>query len=165
MKTPVTLRVSIDSSWDADTRLQVYTDEGGGTVDTTRPLLPDPKAVFPGAAKSKGYGRQPYGRGRHGNHKPARSRNGGYGRRVYGRTPHGRSEPYLAVTVQVPATFGLWKFAVEAVDQYGNVQAGGLAEIQRVVSGTEPPPIKDLALSNYDAGSDQVTLKFALNTE
>lgn len=160
----VTLRVPIESSWDGGTRLQVYCDKGTGTVDPTKPLLARPVAVFPGQHAAVGLGRQPVGRGRVGDSKPARKRRG-LGRTRVGITPVGRTPPVIDITVHVPPAFGTWKFAVQAIDRDGNVQTDALQEIAAVVSGTEPAPPKSFAMASYDSGSDQVTFDFSTDAE
>jgi len=76
---------------------------------------------------------------------------------IFQEIDYGDSQPYVEVTCYLPATFGVWKFAVEAIDAEGNVQAGGLEEIERVVSGTEPSPMTDFSLSSYDSETDTFT--------
>ena len=165
MKTAVTIKVPIDPDWDGETRLQVYTDRGGGTVDTTDPLLPRPVEVFPGALRAKGFGRFPLGRGRFGSNKPAYPRNGGFFDQRFGTGALGRSKPFVRLTVNVPAVFGKWKFAVEAIDAEGNVQSDPITEVARILSAAEPPTIKSFAFGSYDGGTDQVTFSLRVNTE
>ncbi len=161
----ITLRVPIGDDWDGGHRVQVYTDRGSGTVDTSRPLLARPAEIFPGQLASKGYGMHPWGRGRFGDNKPSRPRTGVYGRQIYGVSPYGNPEPFMEVTVEVPAAFGAWKFGVEVVDRFGTVQSGGLQEIVAVVSGTDPAPVSAFAVAGYDSQTDQVTFGFEKNTE
>ena len=158
------LRVPIDDGWDAGTRLQVYADFGSGTVDTDTPLLARPFEVFPGQHALRGHGEQPYGRGRVGDGKAARPVTG-VGRAIYGRTPYGSAPPFVEVPVNVPAAFGQWKFAVKAVDGAGNAQSAGLNEIEAVVSGTEPPPVKSFALHSIHLITGQATFDFTLTEE
>ena len=157
MKQPITLQVPIEDDWDAGTRLQVYSNGGSGAIDTAAPLLPRAKDVFPKALSAAGYGNQVYGVGEYGRNLPDRRANGGYGDQQFGQIDYGDSQPYVEVTCYLPATFGVWKFAVEAIDAEGNVQAGGLEEIERVVSGTEPSPMTDFSLSSYDSETDTFT--------
>jgi len=165
MKTEVTLKVPIDESWGAGIRLQVFSNGGSGDVDTDTPLLPRAKNVFPGALEARGYGIHPYCGGRYGTNLPSRLQNGGYGDHVYAGVPYGTSQPYIEIAVHIPATFGKWKFGVAAVDEQGNVQGDSVEVIERMISATEPPTLKSLALDSYDGENDQVTLSFGANTE
>ena len=165
MKTAVTIKVPVDVDWDGGTRLQVYTDRGSGTVDTNDPLLPRAVEVFPGQLVSAGYGQQTYGEGAYGFNTPAPPRTGGFGEQVYGDGPYGESEPYVEVTVNLPAAFGKWKFAVEAIDGEGNVQSDPLTEVAQIVSATEPPTVRGFAFGSYASITDQVTFSIVVNTE
>lgn len=160
----VVLRVPIDDAWDAGDRIQLYTDRGTGTVDTTDPLLVRPQEIFPGEIAARGYGVHPYGVGRAGDFKASRP-SCGIETGVYGVTPYGTAPPFVEIEVDLPAAHGAWKFAIEVIDRDGTVQAGALSEIQMVVSGTEPSPLSAFAFNNYNAGSDQVTFDFTANTE
>lgn len=164
-KQSVTLRVPIASGWDGRTRLQVYTNFGSGAVDTSKPLLPRPMEVFPGQPVSRGFGARRFGLGRFGDGKPGRGGTAVFGRQRFGKTPFGNPTPFVEVTVDVAAAFGAWKFGVKAVDRFGNVQAGGAEEVTRVVSGTDPPPLKSFAVNGYDSQVDQVTFDFVKETE
>lgn len=157
MRQPITLRVPIEDDWDAGIQLQAYTDRGGGEIDTDRPLLGKAKQVFPGRQRMGGFGRHIHGYARHGDLRAGRPRNGGWGDHRWGQIAHGSSQPYARVTVNVPAAYGLWKFAVQAVDAEGNAQAGALIELERVVSGTEPEPLRRFVLSSYDSENDRFT--------
>lgn len=86
MKQAVTLRVPIDVDWDAGDRLQVYSDFGSGTIDTTKPLVVRGPDMFPGQQQARGVGVRPVGIGRVGDGKAARRR-GGIGRSRLGVTP------------------------------------------------------------------------------
>lgn len=164
MKQAITLRVPIHEDWDAGDRVQVFTDFGTGTVNLTKPLLPRPVSVFPGKHRARGLGSQPVGSGRVKDGRASRPHRGIRTTRV-GRTPVGNAEPFVALTVNVPAAFGQWKFAVRVVDAFQNVQAGGEQEIEAIVSGTDPMPLRRLDFDSYDGGSDQVTFNLTRNTE
>ena len=165
MKTPVTIRVPIDESWDAGTRIQVFTDAGTGTVDENNPLLARARDVFPAGRRSEGYGLQPYGLGGYGLNTPDPKRSGGFGEPVYEEGPYGDSQARVELTVKIPPAFGKWIFAVKTVDAQGNVQTDPALQISRIVSATEPPTVTDLAFVSYDAVNDRVTLSFTRNTE
>ena len=160
----ITLRVPIADTWDAGDRLQVYTNFGSGAIDTDRPLLSRPAEIFPGKWPAKGYGRQPYGRGRHGDHRAGRRR-GGLEPTTYCRTAYGRTPATMTVKVEVPADFGMYKFAATVVDRFGTVQEGSLQEIETIVSGAEPAPLKSFARAGYDGQTDIVTFDFERNVE
>ena len=164
MKQAITLRVPIHADWDAGDRVQVFTDFGTGTVDLTKPLLARPVDVFPGRHRARGLGFQPVGRGRVKGGRASRPHRGIRTTRV-GRTPVGNAEPFVALTVNVPAAFGQWKFAVRVVDAFQNVQAGGAQEISAIVSGTDPSPLRRLEYAGYDNVNDQVTFTLTRNTE
>ncbi len=164
MKQTVTLRVPIDDAWDGGDRIQVYTDFGSGTVDTTRPLTARGFDVFPGQISSRGIGKHPAGAGQAGSMKASRPHDG-IGSAITGVTPTGTAPPFMSIEVDVEAGFGQWKFAVEAVDRDGTVQAGAKAELQAMVSGTEPSPLKSFDFNNHNGGTDQVTFDFSVNTE
>jgi len=163
-KQTVMLRVPVDEAWDAGDALQVYADSGTGTVDLAKPLLARPAALFPGQHAAKGIGRQPVGRGRTGDLKARRSRPG-MGRARVGITKVGKSPAVLQVPVEIPAAFGNWKFAVKVVDRLGVVQTAAAAELQVVVSGTEPPPLSAFAFDSYDQGADVLTFSFIKGSE
>lgn len=160
----IQLRIAIDDAWDAGDRIQVYTDFGTGSVDLTKPLLPQAFDVFPGEEPSQGYGVQPYGLGRVGDFKADRPHQG-IGSAIYGVTPYGTAPPFVEVEVDVAAGFGNWKFAIQIVDRDGTPQGGALQEISAVVSGTDPSPLCRFTFNNHDAPSDQVTFDITVNTE
>ncbi len=160
----VILPIPIADGWDAGDRLQVFTDWGDGTIDTSTPLLARPLNIFPGQQRAKPLGRQPVGRGRVGDHKASRPRRG-LGRTRIGRTPVGTTPAVIHVPVDVPPAFATWKFAAQVVDVNGNVQSEDPAEISAVVSGTEPGPLASFALDSYDDGTDQATFAFAVDDE
>jgi len=155
----ITLRVAVDEDWDAGDGVQVYSDFGGGEVDTDRPLLAAPFDLFPGQQRARGVGVQPVGLGRVGDGKARRPRTG-IGQAIVGVTPVGTATPFVEIPVEIPAGFGTWKFAVQAVNSEGVVQGEALAEIAAVVSATEPPPLRSFGLSSYDSETDQVVFNF-----
>lgn len=158
-RVPVTLRVNVDATWLHGTRVQVYTDWGTGTIDTSKPLLNRPL--------------DPYAR------KP---RPGGLGANRLGEVPLGAAAAYLGgdgpmqhalgsvsldsavqsfeVTVHVPDACAAWKFAAQALDEGGNAQGAALDELTAYVSGREPRPVTGLTLSGYDGGTDKLTFTF-----
>ena len=164
-KQSVTLRVPIDETWDGGTRLQVYTNSGSGEIDFDSPLLARPVEVFPARPASRGLGGLPLGATRLGDEKPSRPHNAILAEEELGRTPLCGLEPFIDLVVDVPAVFGVWKFAVKAFDRFDNVQAEAGAEIERMVSGTEPVPLESFAVDNYDSETDQVTFAFVKQTE
>lgn len=163
-KQTIILRVAIDENWDAGDRLQVFTDSGSGVVDMSKPLLRRPFALFPGQQPAQAYGRQPYGFGRHGDNLASRPATGGL-MSIYGTTPHGGTLVAVEVAVEVPPAFGVWKFAAQVVDGFGNVQAGGPLELAVLVSGTQPAPPAAFGFVSYDAPSDRVTFGFSKDAE
>lgn len=163
MRQSVTLRIPVQEGWDGGDRLQVFCDFGTGTLDTTRPLLPEPIEVFPLRAAAMGVGLQSVGATRADLRAPRRP--GTIGQGVVGVTPVGEAPDSVEVTVDLPAAFGAWKFAARAIDRLGNVQSGGLTPITKVVSATEPAPLKSFAFASYDGVTDRVTFAFERNAE
>lgn len=163
-KQTVLLRVEIEDTWDAGDRLQVYTDQGSGTIDLNKPLLKRPLEIFPGQQAGQPYGRQPYAVGRHGDNLASRPPNGIAGT-IYGTTPHGGALVAIEVAVEVAPAFGKWKFAAQVMDGHGNVQTAALQELSAMVSGTDPAPPAEFALVSYDAPSDRVTFSFSKDAE
>ena len=156
----VTLRFEIPEAWDAGDALQVYTDFGTGTIDTTKPLLPKPFEPFPNAVRTRGYGEHSHGVGCYGTLKPARPPRG-IEHTVWGVTPWGTSPPTIDLVVDVPAAFGLWTFAAVMTDAMGNPQSGAGVTAQVMVSGTDPGPPTLFAFNAFDAGNDVVTFDVA----
>jgi hypothetical protein len=147
----LTLQVPIDDSYDAGDTLQVFTDFGSGTVDTSKPLLAKTLAMFPTKHPAAGVGRTPVGVGRLGDMRPARPVRG-IGAARTGRTPLGTAPVYLAVNVEVPAAFGKWKFAARITDRFGVVQGGALQTFESMVSGIEPPALEALTFQSVSGG-------------
>lgn len=157
---PVTVRVPIDSTWRAGCTLQLYTDDGGGTIDPAAPLLPVRAEVFPGAVPLEGAGLDRAGYGPAGGVGPPHNKAGGAGFGRAGFGPAGMSDDHAEVAVLVNQGFGDYKFAAEVFDEAGNAQGGALVEISQLVSGDEPDAVTGFAFSSYDDGTDRVT--FAL---
>ena len=86
----VTVRVPVPAGFDGGDLIQVYTDWGGGSIDTSKPLLARPYDPFGGAERARSIGRQPVGRGKVGGRLPARKRRG-VGRGRLGVTAVGKS--------------------------------------------------------------------------
>jgi len=161
MKQSVTLRIPVPDGWDGRDRLQVFTDWGTGTIDTTKPLLPEPIEVFRLQREAMGVGQQVVG-GARADLKAGR-RPGTLGQGTVGVTPVGQDPETVDVSVELPAAFGPWKFAAQSIDRYGNVQSEALAAITKVVSATEPAGLSGLTFSSYDGGTDRVTFAFERN--
>ncbi len=163
-KQTVLLTVPISGAWDAGDRIEVFTDFGDGSLDMAAPLLVRGLDLFPGRQAARPVGRRAVGRSRVGDGHASRPKPG-VGHSVVGVTPVGRTPTYVPVAVDVPAAFGKWKFGVRVVDADGNVQGGGLQEIELVVSGTEPAPLTSFAFASYDSESDQVTFDIVRSAE
>lgn len=155
----LTLRVPVDGTWDGGTRLNVFTDYGTGVVDTSQALNADPIEVFPGQVEARPFGRQPFGVGRM-DGLPSRTHRRFedeiLGRYAFGATP----EEFIDIEVPVSASFGFWKFQVQAVDRTGTAQTDALVEVTAVVSSTQPPPPTNFVQSAYDAVNDLFTFTF-----
>ncbi len=160
MRQAIRFKVPVDEGWDAGDRLQVFTDGGTGAIDLTKPLLVRGHDVFPGRDRLGGVGRRPVGVGRVGDSRAARPR-GGIGRTRVGVTPVGTAPPFVTVVVDVPAAFGAWKFAVQAIGADGVVQSAALVETTIVVSGTDPDPLDSLTINGFDQPSSVLTFDFA----
>ena len=163
-KQTVTLRVPVDDDWDAEDRVQVYTDFGSGMIDMTRPLLSRQRDVFPGQHHARGFGEQPFGVGRFSDFKAERPVSG-FEQTPFGVAPFGTPGPFVELTVDVDAAHGKWKFAVKAVDRDGTVQGGALQETSVVVSGTDPPPLARFAFNGYDGVNDQAIFDIEPGTD
>jgi hypothetical protein len=164
-KIRVTLTVEIDEAWRASDRLQVYTDFGDGSIDTTKPLLSRSLETFPDDIRQtvhhEGYGDEPYGDVPYGGAEAVSSGPHGYGDDPYGDVEYGGALRHVEVDVLVPQAHGTWKFAVKAIDGAGNAQ-GALQEFTLFVSGTDPEPVASFAFDSYDSGDDVVTFDVTL---
>jgi hypothetical protein len=163
-KMPVNLRVPIQSGWRWGTTLQIFTDQGDGSIDTGAPLLAVRALAFPNVTLSKGYGYGRYGHRPYGRLPPLAPHKRGYGRHPYGHSPngYGYGAAYVEVPVYVDQGFGPYKFAAKAYDEGGNAQAGALVEFTEFVSGEDPEPLSAFAYSAYDGPSDRITCEYTL---
>ena len=159
---PVTVRVPVDQSWRAGDTLQVYCDQGSGTIDFTRPLLNPRFDMFPGTFEERGYGGEPYGAVPYGGGAPTTKRGGGYGDQAYGSVPYGGGTAHVDVRVFVGQGFGSYKFAAETFDRAGNVQSGAPVEFSQLVSGGDPPPLRRFDFGSFASVTDQVTFNVAV---
>lgn len=148
----VSLLVALNEAWDGDVRFQCYTDFGDGSVDFTKPLLARAYVVFPGHTLGEGIGDDPLGDAPLGDGGVALPPYWGFEDSGLADAPLGDGEAYVPLEVPIPPGYGSWKFVVRALDSAGNVQTGGDVEITAFVNGTEPPPLRDFALSDYSAG-------------
>jgi hypothetical protein len=163
-KMSVTVRIPVVAAWGAMETVQVYTDLGDGSIDTTAPLLPVRADLFPDTYEVLGYGEEPYGETAYGGEEPTYANNGGYGDQPYGEEAdgYGYGTPYIDVVVMVDQGFGTWKFAAEAYNAAGMAQTDPLDEFTQFVSGEQPTPLSSFTLDSYDSGTDRFTFVFAL---
>lgn len=157
---PVTLQLMVDPTWQVGYRVQVYSDFGGGEIDTDRPLLQRPFGLFPTDVKPAGWGVDPFGEVPFAGGTPG-AVDGGWGREAFAEATFAESEDLIEVTVYVPDACGLHKFGVQVLDAEGNPQ-GELIDTEAVVSGREPAKPASFAFSSYDKPSDTVTFAFGV---
>lgn len=163
-KVAIKLRIPYPETADAGDALQVYTDFGSGTVDTTKPLLASPLPLFPGKIKrSDGFGTGIMGLHRLDGRLPP-MKHTSFGQTTFGVTPMGQVPPYVDVVVYLSPAFGKFKFAVEIVDAEGNKQIAAMPVIERMVAATDPPPLESFAYGSYDGMADTFTFNFTRNT-
>ncbi len=166
MKTAVKLRVPYPDDADAGDALQAYSDFGTGTIDTGRPLLKAPAALFSGAVQRfEGHGGEVYGESTYGDGLAQPIAGGGHGDEIYGETAYGDAAAARELIVQVPPAFGMHKFSVQLLDAEGNPQGAALPEIEAMVSSTDPPSLSSFEFDSYDTGGDVLTFRFARDTE
>lgn len=158
----VRLRVPVEATWEAFARLQVFTDNGSGTVDTADPLLAEPVQLFPNAWRPRGIGADPIGAVPIGHGQPETARQKGIGAHPIGSIPIGSGMAIRPVEVRVVEGFGLYKFAARAVDEAGNSQSAELVEMEKLVSGANPPPLARMDYASFDEVDDQVTFDLGL---
>ncbi len=161
----VAVRVPIAESWRTGATLQLYTDQGSGTVDESAPLLTRRAPVWPSDRGAGGYGEEPYALTAYGVCRPTTSQRGGYGEQPYGLDPggYGAGTEFCEVTVAVAEGFGSYKFAAEAYDRAGNCQYTALAEVTQLVSGEDPRPAETFEYQEYESGTDQVVFGVAFS--
>lgn len=157
------VRVAVDSAWKFGTTVQIYTDEGDGSVDYTAPLLHRRAEVFPNVERPGGWGKDVWGHGSWGRTKPTPPNHGGWGQQSWGHDVNGwgYGDAYVEVPVLVRQAFGYWKFGVKAYDESGNVQSGA-NESSQMVCGQDPPPLSTFTVNSYDDVNDQMVFDFTL---
>jgi len=164
MRTLVTIRVLIPEGADVGDAVQVYTDNGTGTVDLNAPLLARAARIVPAAGKrSGGYGSVPYGRARYGSQKLAPQRQASLATTTFGRGAYGRTPDFLEVTVPVLPGFGTRKFAARLVDEEGNAQGAAAPETAVLLSSIEPPTMRSFAFDSMQGSRARFAI--AVNTE
>ena len=156
------LRVPCDDDWEADDRIQVYTDYGTGVLDTDAPLLSRAVAMFPGVHFPGGYGGNDYGSVDYGSEHPTWPHTGGYGDHAYGELDYGADDPYIVIPITIEDAVGDWIFGVAVVDGAGNSQSGAIAETTYHVSGEDPTPAGTFVFSAYVSESDQCEFTIGL---
>lgn len=159
-QTSVVLEVAVQPSWDAETRLNAFTDHGTGMIDYATPLLGRGIPAFPGARAIRTMGGGRYGEGRYGSARPVAGRHGGYGSAPYGASSYGNEPDMVSVAVNVAPCFGWRKFAVKAFDEAG-VEQGSPIEATVFVSSTEPEELSLFALEGHDSVTDTLTFAVA----
>ena len=166
MRTTLKLRVPYPSPADAGDAVQLYTDRGTGTVDTTKPLLQAPAELFPaGLRRFDGFGSEVFGESVPETGFALPPAPLGFGSEIFGETPFGDALAYREVTVQIPPAFGVHQFKSRMLDEAGNPQGDALPLGEFLVSSEQPPSLKSFAFDSYDSGSDRVTFAFSKNTE
>lgn len=166
MRTTLKLRVPYPAPADAGDALQIYTDRGTGTVDTTKGLLQAPAGLFPGVLQRfGGFGSEVFGESDAETGFALPPAPLGFGSETFGDTPFGDALAYREVAVHVPPSFGVHKFNARLVDEAGNPQGDAMPLGEFMVSSEEPPSLKSFAFDSYNDVDDVVTFTFTKNTE
>jgi len=166
MKHPVVLRIPYPSDADGGDAVQVYSDFGSGTIDTTRPLLPVPVPLFPGrTTRFSGLRSVRLGRTGFAPFTPPPLRAADMASVIHGVTPYPPTTPYREVVVMIPPGFGDYQFQARLTDENGNEQAANFPAITAIVSATTPPTMRRIELGGYDPVGDAVTIDYLKNTE
>ena len=153
------VKIPIHASWKPGDTLQLYTDEGDGSVDTTKPLLATPVPVFPNQERVLGYGAGPYGAGPYGDDTgQPQGGAGGYGDVPYGDGPYGDSVAYVSVWVEVTNVFATWLFTAEVTSGAGTVQTDSLVDVTVQLDGEDPEPPASFAFSRLTSGQMEFTI-------
>ncbi len=147
------IRVPIHSSWKPGDTLQLYTDEGDGSIDTSKGLLANPVPVFPGQNRALGYGAFGYGTNPYGDDTGNDRRAvGGYGDAPYGDQPYGESASYVTVWLDVEDTFDTWLFTAQVTSGAGIVQTDSLVNFTVVMAGEDPEPPVSFSFTSLSSG-------------
>lgn len=155
----VNIRVPIQASWKPGDTLQLYTDEGDGSVDTSQALLSSPVPVFPNQDRALGYGAHAYGVNPYGDDTGNDGNvSGGYGDAPYGDHPYGESASYVSIWIEVENTFGAWLFTAEVTSGAGIVQTDSLVTVTVVLAGEDPDPPESLVFASLSSGVATFTI-------
>lgn len=157
-------QIEVDTSWEADYTVQIFTDFGDGSIDESTPLFEQALALFPGVAFPGGYGETPYGDGPYGGEGAVFANTGGYGDGPYGETEGGYGEGASYVEAFVPIELdavGDWLFGVKVYDNAGNVQSAAITEFTFHVSSEDPDPPKTFSYGSYNSGTGVFTFNVA----
>lgn len=163
MKQRVSLLVEIDPDWTAGARLQLYTDQGTGTVDDATGLLRRPVEVWPGFRPTRGFGLDPFARREVFTGRPPTRR--GCFNAPFAQYPFCQEPGFRRLEVTIPAAYANWMFAAEATDLVGNAQDAALNDSTAMVSGTEPPAVHSFAFYSWDNANSQITFTFTPGVE
>lgn len=155
MSETMIIDVGVDPSWDADTRVQLYRDNGTGTVDFGVGLMAVPAAVLQGLP-SVVLGENTLGINTLGDNLPATRSDDPAGNMTLGTTPLGGSLPTHSIAVDLDSIYRLEKFAIKAIDRHGTFQTDAAVVTSVFVSGTDPDPMNDFSFVSYDAQTDRV---------
>jgi len=161
---PVLVRVPVQSTWVYGTRINVYTDRGTGTIDTSRALNRTPIKVFGESPDPLGgVGDGAAGKVPIGSAQPKAKGDGELGHWEFGEDPNGLAAGtgYVEVVCWIDQIVGDVKFGALAVDAAGNPQGGAMVEWTQYVSGDRPAPLTTFAFSQYDEANDQVEFAVA----
>jgi hypothetical protein len=161
----VNVRVAVDDDWEWGTTLQLFTDQGDGSVDYDSPLLAQRFEVSGDTPEHRGYGMEPYGMGPYGGGVRS-AEPGGYGMGPYGAEPggYGGNNRFVTVPVRVNQGAGVYQFGVVAYDAGGNAQGGAADEQSVFVVGTQPRPVRNFAYSStvITGGGPELSFSFDL---
>jgi hypothetical protein len=161
-ETVVALTIELDAAWAAAGAVQVFTNQGSGDVDTSKPLLGRARPIRKLVTEPRGLGRDPLGGGALGGGATGRADKLGLGEIPLGRGPLGGEVEVVTVEVAVDPGFGYYKFAARAVDPAGNAQGAAVVESDHFISSEDPPELTGLTFVSHDDGTDQCTFGFTL---
>lgn len=155
---PVILDIEVEDDWTHDHELEVFTDNGTGTLEST-PILSAPLKAFgvgeaPTTWNQQRWNGLPWNGVAH--RKQKKTRWNGWPWNAAPFLWNGLGN-FIRVLVYVNQGAGEYKFGARAFDVAGNEQAGSTVEITKFVSGEQPTPLSAFTFVSYDGGSDRIS--------
>lgn len=148
---PLRLSVPVEDEWRGRDTVQVFTDQGDGTVDGASPILAKALEAFGNVSVVRGWGRNPWGRESWGSLRPVVSDRRSWGRGPWGIGGWGESPASVEVLVFVNEGHGDYLFTVKAIDEAGNEQDETPIDYVHHVAGTDPVPLDSFAFASFAA--------------